>query len=192
MKYKTLLGAMLLLALLITACGPATTASPTLVPTMVVTEPSMTETMVATEPATEPAMTESPVATEPGGTGVPVTGEATVNVATVGTYGQALVDGNGNALYVFTADTQNGTASACTGDCAAAWPPLASQGSPQAGTGADATLLSTITRDDGTLQVTYNGWPLYTYSGDVAPGDAMGQGLNGKWYLVSPAGTAIQ
>ncbi|HEX2995860.1 MAG TPA: hypothetical protein VHP14_13625, partial [Anaerolineales bacterium] len=160
MKYKTLLGAMLLLALLITACGPATTASPTLVPTMVVTEPSMTETMAATEPATAtgPAVTESPVATEPGGTGVPVTGEATVNVATVGTYGQALVDGNGNALYVFTDDTQNATTSACTGDCAAAWPPLASQGSPQAGTGVDATLLSTVTRDDGTLQVTYNGW----------------------------------
>lgn len=187
MKYKTLLGAMLLLALLLTACGSATTASPTTAPTLVMTEPPMTE-----PPMTEPPMTESPVATEPGVTGVPVTGEAAVNVTTVGTFGQALVDDQGNALYLFTDDTQNSTTSACTADCAAAWPPLASQGSPQAGAGVDATKLGTITRDDGTLQVTYNGWPLYAYSGDAGPGASTGQGMNSKWYLVSPTGDAIQ
>src|SRR5512141_447770 len=111
MKYKTLLGAMLLLALFLTACGPAATPSPTALPTMVVTEPPMaTDTAVATETAAateSPVATESPAATEPGATGVPVTGEATVKVATVGTFGDALVDGNGKALYLFTADTQN-------------------------------------------------------------------------------------
>lgn len=186
MKYKTLLGAMLLVALLLTACGPATT--PTTEPTMEPTE-FVTETPLATEPATA---TEPPAATESPTAGVPVTGEATVNVSEVGTYGSALVDGSGRTLYLFTNDTQNSGASACTGDCLTEWPPLLSQGTPVAGTGADATLLGTITRDDGTLQVTYNGWPLYYYASDAAPGDAMGQGMNSVWFLVSPTGEAIQ
>ena len=196
MKYKTLLGAMLLLALLLTACGPAATPSPTAMPTTVVTEPPVaTDTAVATEtsaPTEAPVAPESPVATEPGATGVPVTGEATITVANVGTFGSALVDSQGRVLYLFTDDTQNGTASACTGDCATTWPPVASQGSPQAGDGVDQTKLGTITRDDGTMQVTYNGWPLYYNSADTAPGSATGQGMNGKWYLVSPTGDAIQ
>jgi predicted lipoprotein with Yx(FWY)xxD motif len=56
-------------------------------------------------------------------------------------------------------------------------------------------MLSTITRDDGTMQVTYNGWPLYLFHADAAAGDTNGQGLDefgGLWYLVSPAGEAIQ
>jgi predicted lipoprotein with Yx(FWY)xxD motif len=116
-----------------------------------------------------------------------------VNVAEVGTYGSALVNGEGMALYAFSLDT--GGTSACTDDCAAEWPPLASQGAPVAGEGVDATLLGTITRDDGTMQVTYNGHPLYTFVDDTAPGDANGQGLDdfdGIWNLVSPAGEPIQ
>jgi predicted lipoprotein with Yx(FWY)xxD motif len=187
MKYSTLVGAMLLLALLVTACAPATTAVPT--ETMLPTEPAMTETAVATE---SPVATEPPLATESPTAGVPVTGEATVMVGEVGTFGPALVDAEGRTLYLFTNDTQNSGASACTADCLAAWPPLLSQGAPVAGTGVDTTLLSTITRDDGTLQVTYNGWPLYYYADDIAPGDAMGQGMNSVWFLVSPTGTAIQ
>ena len=57
-----------------------------------------------------------------------------------------------------------------------------------------ATMLGTITRDDGTVQATYNGWPLYLYFGDAAPGDTNGQGLDefgGIWYLGSPAGEPI-
>jgi predicted lipoprotein with Yx(FWY)xxD motif len=155
----------------------------------------MTESPVATE---SPMATESPVATDTQGAaetptgGVPVTGEATVMVSDVGTYGSALVDGNGRTLYLFTSDTQNGDASSCTGDCLTKWPPLLSQGAPVAGTGVDATLLGTITRDDGTTQVTYNGWPLYYYAQDMAAGDANGQGVGSSWYLVSPTGEAIQ
>jgi predicted lipoprotein with Yx(FWY)xxD motif len=100
------------------------------------------------------------------------------------------------SLYLFMQDTQNSGTSTCTDadGCTAEWPPLGSQGSPVAGTGVDATLLSTITRDDGTLQVAYNGWPLYLFAGDTAPGNTTGQGLDefgGLWYLVSPAGEAI-
>ena len=64
-----------------------------------------------------------------------------------------------------------------------------------AGDGVDSTLLGTITRDDGTTQVTYNGWPLYRYHEDLAAGDTNGQGLDeygGLWYLVSPTGDAVQ
>lgn len=176
MKYPTLLGAILVLALLVTACAPAPTAAPTTAPTTMVTEP----------PATEAPAPESPTA------GVPVTGEATVMVSDVGTFGPALVDGEGRTLYLFTNDTQNSGTSACSGDCLAKWPPLLSQGAPVAGTGVDATLLGTITRDDGTLQVTYNGWPLYYFADDTAPGDANGQGVGDVWFLVSPIGEAIQ
>ena len=186
MKYPTLLGAMLVLVLLLSACGPAVTAAPTdtAAPTMAVTD-----TAAATEP---PAATASPAATDPAATGVPVTGEATIMVAEVGTFGPVLVDAEGRALYLFTNDTQNSGASSCSGDCLVAWPSVQSQGAPVAGTGVDAALLGTITRDDGTLQVTYNGWPLYYYADDTAPGDATGQGVNNVWFLISPAGTAIQ
>jgi predicted lipoprotein with Yx(FWY)xxD motif len=63
------------------------------------------------------------------------------------------------------------------------------------GAGVDGTLWGTITRDDGSLQVTYNGWPLYLFAGDAAPGDTNGQGIDefgGLWFLVSPAGEAIE
>lgn len=204
MKYRTLLGALCGLALVLAACAPATAteAPATLEPTTVVTEPPVTESPVATEPpaatetsaATEaPAATDTPSADTTATVGVPVTGEATVNVADVGTYGSALVNGDGMALYVFSLDT--GGTSACADDCAAEWIPLASQGAPVAGEGVDASLLGTITRDDGTMQVTYNGHPLYTFVDDAAPGDANGQGLDdfdGIWNLISPAGEPIQ
>ena len=186
MKSKALLGAMLLLALVLSACAPAATATPMTEPTTALTEPPLTESPVATE---------SPAATEPAATGVPVTGEATVNVSESTDFGPILVDGNGMALYAFMNDTQDSGTSACTGDCAVEWPPLLSQGSPAAGTGVDAALLGTITRDDGTLQVTYNGHPVYLFHEDMAAGDTNGQGVTdefGQWFLLSPAGETIQ
>ena len=196
MKYPTLLGAILMIALLLAACGPA--ATPTLTEPPVTIEPTMEPTDAPTEaPATDAptateAATEAP-ATDPAATaGVPVTGAATVNVAEVGTFGQALVDGEGRSLYLFTNDTQNSGTSACTGDCLVEWPPLLSDGEPAAGEGVDAAMLGTITLPDGTTQVTYNGWPLYYFADDTAAGDALGQGLGGVWFLVSPTGEMIE
>ena len=123
---------------------------------------------------------------------VPVTGAATVNVAEVGTFGQAVVDGEGRSLYLFTNDTQDSGTSSCTGDCLVKWPPLLTDGEPAAGTGVDAAMLGTITLPDGTTQVTYNGWPLYYFADDTAPGDALGQGVGGVWFLVSPTGEMIE
>jgi len=206
MKYPTLLGAFLTIALLLAACAPAATPteSPaTIEPTIEATEPptelpSATEPPVATEaPATEAPATEAPSTDATATGGVPVTGAATVNVSESADHGSILVDANGMALYAFMADTQNGDTSTCGDDdgCATEWPPLVSDGDPVAGEGVDASLLGTITRDDGTMQVTYNGWPLYLFEEDTAAGDTNGQGIDefgGLWFLVSPTGEAIQ
>lgn len=102
--------------------------------------------------------------------------------------GTVLVDAAGTTLYMFEPDNQG--PSVCEGDCIAAWPALA--GPATAGAGVDAALLGTITRaDDGTEQVTYNGWPLYHFAQDAAAGDINGQGMNDKWYVVDPTGTPI-
>ena len=101
----------------------------------------------------------------------------------------AVVTGkDGLSLYVFTKDTTAGS-SACNGDCAATWPPLtvAAASDATAGTGVSGAL-ATITRADGSLQVTLGGKPLYYFKGDAAAGDTNGQGLNGVWYLASPTG----
>jgi predicted lipoprotein with Yx(FWY)xxD motif len=103
-----------------------------------------------------------------------------------------LVDQLGHALYLFTTDTQNGGSSDCTDECLTQWQPVIVTGTPQAGNGVNASLLGAIPQDGGTLQATYNGWPLYTYTGDAAPGNIHGQGMNGAWFLVSGTGNAIQ
>jgi predicted lipoprotein with Yx(FWY)xxD motif len=106
--------------------------------------------------------------------------------------GQTLVDGQGQTLYLFEADTAG--ASACSGGCAAAWPPYLAGGIPQAGTGLSTAKLSTITRSDGGMQLSYAGHPLYRYAGDTHPGDVTGQGLDqygAKWFVVGASGSKI-
>jgi predicted lipoprotein with Yx(FWY)xxD motif len=164
MKIPRLILSMLVgLALLATACSPQ--ATPTAAP-----------------PPTEPPATEPPAA-------VPVTGETIVNLGQNDTLGSVLVDDKGMTLYLFTKDTPNTTV--CYDKCATAWPPLLTTGSPVAGEGVDASLLGTTNRTDGTVQVTYNGWPLYYYEKDKAPGDVVGQDVGGVWYVVSAEGNQV-
>jgi predicted lipoprotein with Yx(FWY)xxD motif len=86
--------------------------------------------------------------------------------------GTALVDGTGRALYLFEADT--GTTSTCTGACAQVWPQLLTSGPAPVATGAaQASLVGTSPRSDGTRQITYDGHPLYYFAGDKAPGDVL-------------------
>jgi predicted lipoprotein with Yx(FWY)xxD motif len=106
--------------------------------------------------------------------------------------GSILSDAGGRTLYAFTKDGKGTGRSACEGQCIATWPALTASGTPLAGGGVDATLLATIQRNDGTAQVSYNGWPLYFYGGDVKPGQAQGQGINGVWFVVSPQGKLIR
>ena len=98
--------------------------------------------------------------------------------------GTVLVAGsNGMTVYTFSSDTANSGKSACSGGCATTWPAVTATGTPTAGDGAKGTL-GTIKRDDGSTQVTYNGLPLYFFSGDHAPGDT--NGSYPGWNLVKP------
>jgi len=117
---------------------------------------------------------------------------ATIATASEAKLGQILVDGKGMTLYLFVADT--GSKSTCYTSCVQVWPPVLTNGAPQAGTGGQASLLGTTTRTDGTIQVTYSGHPLYYFAGDKKPGDATGQGIDnfgGLWWVISPSGAAI-
>jgi predicted lipoprotein with Yx(FWY)xxD motif len=116
-----------------------------------------------------------------------------VRAAKNGTLGKILVDAQGGTLYVFSRDS--GTTSACTGACAAAWPPLRSSGKPVVRGAAIANLVGTIARSDGKRQATYNGHPLYRFVMDAKPGDTNGEGLmafGGTWFAVSPAGNPVR
>lgn len=119
------------------------------------------------------------------------TGPTTVNVSTNSKYSSILTDASGKTLYLFLSDTS--TTSTCTGPkCETNWPALLTNGNPVAGTGVDGTKLGTTTRPDGSVQVTYNGHPLYYFAKDAAPGDANGQGAQSLWYVVSPSGDPIK
>ena len=118
----------------------------------------------------------------------PAAGGSTVNLAD-SSLGKIVVDGVGRTLYLFTADA-NGK-SACSGACADNWPPLVSDAAPAAGPGLDASAFGTITRDDGSKQMTFHGKPLYYFAGDKAAGDTNGQGVNGKWFVVGGDGNAM-
>lgn len=114
-------------------------------------------------------------------------------------FGQYLADAEGRSLYILEEDTRGGdgaeAASKCYEECVEEWPPLAATAAPEAGEQIDPAMLSTIERTDGSQQVTYNGWPLYHYHDDQAPGDTEGQGVHddwGGWYLIAPSGEPIE
>ena len=92
-----------------------------------------------------------------------------------------LTDSAGNTLYIW--DNDEPGLSNCGEGCAAIWPPLSVDGDTTAGAGIDG-VLSTITRDDGSTQATYNDQPLYYYALDEAPGDRNGDGVGGTWHIV--------
>ncbi len=123
-----------------------------------------------------------------------------ITVGRVANLGTVLVDGSGMTLYLFMPDNRS-SHSTCYGVCAVQWPPvILPQGATAAiaGPGIDPALLSVAPRKGqtaGGLQVNYNGWSLYTWPGDTAPGQATGQGLNnlgGLWYVVSPRGNPVR
>ncbi len=119
------------------------------------------------------------------GVAVPAFGAeaAAVNVGGNADHGNFLVGPNGMSLYIFTKDSVD--TSVCSGGCAASWPPLrvAEGTTPTAGSGVPGKL-GTIARTDGTPQVTYNGWPLYSFAEDAKVGDATGQGLGNIWWVM--------
>lgn len=110
-----------------------------------------------------------------------------VKIANDATIGAFLTGEDGKTLYVLTKDTPG--VSTCTGSCASAWPPFLLGAGESANGGTDVTgTFGTITRDDGTTQVTYKDAPLYYFAGDAAAGEVNGQGVNGVWFVASPDG----
>src|SRR5699024_3615762 len=116
---------------------------------------------------------------------------ATLESAQSEVYGTHLVTADGMSVYVFKADTRGSDKSACYGKCAENWPPVTTTGSVQVKGAANADMLDTIKRDDGSTQVTYNGRPLYLFFKDKAPGDTNGQDVKDVWYLIAPDGSIV-
>jgi predicted lipoprotein with Yx(FWY)xxD motif len=109
-----------------------------------------------------------------------------------GTLGVVLTDQQGKTLYRFDKDTAKPPVSNCKDACQKAWPPLVAEGKQLTFTGVDEKVIGTITRSDGTKQVTINGWPMYTYAKDAGPGDINGQGMGGTWFAATPEGKKAQ
>ena len=152
-----------LAAILIGACSSAATSAPT-------------------QAVAAAAATPAPAAATP----APAAGTATVMAKTLGSQTVLVAGSNGMTVYTFTNDAAGSGKSACSGGCLTKWPALtvAAGATPTSGTGV-AGQLGTITRaDNGSLQVTYNGLPLYFYAGDKAAGDTNGSYPN--WNLVKP------
>jgi predicted lipoprotein with Yx(FWY)xxD motif len=144
-----------------------------------------------TAPATTTPATTTPATVAPA-TMAPET-QAASGLLALGSHpsvGSYVIGANGMSLYLFTNDT--GSASTCTGECAVNWPPLivAAASDATAGPGISGAV-GTITRDDGTLQVTLAGHPLYYFKNDAAAGDVNGQGINSVWWLVAADGSAL-
>jgi len=107
-----------------------------------------------------------------------------VNVAS-GSIGDYLTGEDGRTLYTFKSDSPN--SSACTGGCSGSWPPfvLGPGDAVTAGPGVTGAL-TTFARSDGTMQVAYNGAPLYYFASDAKAGNTNGQGVGGKWFAAAP------
>jgi predicted lipoprotein with Yx(FWY)xxD motif len=136
--------------------------------------------------STQAAKSESGAESASGGDGVVAVGKGS-------DLGPILVDSKGFTLYDFHKD--KGGKSACYGACAGTWPPLTTEGAPQAAKGTMSGKLGTTMRKDGTEQVTYAGHPLYTYVVDTKPGDAKGQDIDsfgGEWYALQPSGAEAE
>jgi predicted lipoprotein with Yx(FWY)xxD motif len=118
---------------------------------------------------------------------------STANVSTESTgAGKILVDAQGRTMYAFAADSKG--KSNCSGSCLTYWPAVpAGSKTPKASAGVTATF-GVLHRQDGTAQLTVDGYPMYTYVGDTKPGATTGQGKNlsgGLWWVVSPSGKWI-
>ena len=165
------------IALIAAACSSTgATPSPTLAPTVAPPSAAASAPAAASEEPSAPA-------SEAAGESYPLA------VATVAA-GKTLTGEDGKTLYFFKADTKGSGKSTCNADCATAWPPYTLEADEKLEQGADATgAITMITRDDGTKQVAYNGWPLYYFKGDKAAGDSNGQGINafgGVWVIGAP------
>jgi predicted lipoprotein with Yx(FWY)xxD motif len=146
-------------------------------------EPTASPTVSATESATEEPTASAEPTDSPDDSA-----DASVVVAD-SDHGQILTDADGNTIYFFANDTEG--VSNCSGECLANWPAVEADDEPVAGDGVDAEL-GTIERDDGTVQLTVNGFPAYYFAGDEEPGDTNGQGVGEFWWVFGADGEPIE
>ncbi|MGD1893588.1 MAG: hypothetical protein ACFB15_23720 [Cyclobacteriaceae bacterium] len=106
-----------------------------------------------------------------------------VNLANDSNLGSYLVNQDGRTLYFFTRDVSGN--SACEGGCLDAWP-VFYRADFEIGSGLSQSDFGTITREDGELQTTYKGWPLYYYSDDTGPNQNNGEGIGEVWFVAKP------
>lgn len=143
-----------------------------------------------TQSTPTPEPTPSPIPVAPAPTPETAPARVTVMVTPNVELGNIVTDADGNTLYVFTKDERG--LSNCYDPCAQRWPPLLTVGDPAAEESVTRGLLGTTTRQNGSTQVTYNGWPLYYWFQDEKPGDTNGQDVDGVWFVLSPYGGPIQ
>ncbi|HEY2480557.1 MAG TPA: hypothetical protein VGI17_17725 [Solirubrobacterales bacterium] len=127
--------------------------------------------------------------------GAPAKATNSSSTGTIGTtsiegLGTVLVDSSGMTVYEYTPD--KGPMSTCYGECEAFWPPVVAEGKPTGGEGVMSSALGTTKRKDGTMQVTYHGRPLYTFSEDHAAGEANGNEFEGIWFVLNEAGSPVK
>jgi predicted lipoprotein with Yx(FWY)xxD motif len=123
-----------------------------------------------------------------GGSSSPPGTALSVQTDSVSGIGTVLANSAGLTLYHNTKET--GSTIVCTGGCVSVWPPVLVTGPLPQDTGKVKGTFATIMRPDGSTQLTINGMPLYTYSGDSGSGQASGQGIQDVWFAVTPSGTS--
>ena len=136
-----------------------------------------------------PSTPAAPTSASPSAPGA--SGAATLKTASNASLGTILVNSAGMTVYRFDADSTSPPTSHCTGACAAVWPPVPAGSASAVAQGFPQSELGTLTRSDGTKQVTVGGSPVYTYTGDTAAGQANGEHLNlngGVWWAVTTGG----
>ncbi len=172
MNYKAISAVFVVLAVILAASTGYLLASPnTITQTQTVTQTSTLS--ITTSSASNTAVHAGSIAN-------------TVNIAYKASLGFYLVNGSGFTLYLYTKDTPNSGLSTCYGQCATFWPPFYSPaGSLLLPPGLNASSFGTITRTDGSKQITYEGWPLYTYAPDKSAGQTTGQGQQNVWYVIN-------
>ncbi|MFF8916266.1 hypothetical protein ACF08M_23800 [Streptomyces sp. NPDC015032] len=112
-----------------------------------------------------------------------------VSTSSSPTLGTIIVNEAGRTLYAFDNDTTDPATSNCYADCAAKWPAVPATTNAK---GIDPSLLGSVTRKDGTKQLTIKNHPVYLFAGDQAAGDTKGQALKGVWYALTPQGAEIK
>lgn len=126
-----------------------------------------------------------------GGTAATSGGAKTTTLITGKSALGTIVDtGKGMTVYYYDKDVANSGKSTCYGGCAALWPAVTTTAATPSVTGVTGKV-GTITRTDGSTQVTVNGLPVYTYAADPSAGDINGQGVGGIWWVVAPNGDKI-